>query len=686
MDKTHVLQRFLTKIFPKQSSSCSDKWKDLSLKEKHELSLKHLRKGEALLLKKDLKGLKYFEAVCELTPHCADHWYCIGKAFLQYALLENEEKAFRLASKHFTQVIRLDPNYFYAYLDLGSTLTQLGKFHNEPRFLSDAKKKFELATDLSEQVSSDSKGKLYWEIALLWMALSKSSGEAVDLRMAVQSFCTSLRYQSEAPTSFWKDFGNAYLKMGHLINDSKMFFQAIEYFRKVIKGNPNSYEGWFYLAKAYSQLYIHTIDEHYYNHANECFTQSVKRNGQLADLWLHWAELLGHVGSMSKDPQRFRYCIEKCVRVQNIDSTHPLATREWIKALSQLGLLTHRLDLMVEAENKAMKAIDQFPDEPELWYAYGFCLTTFGKYYDDPDFFEAAIEKAQHGLSLDKSIPKLWHLLANAHYELANSLEDVDLYKQACELYARSHNLNPVCPLLSFDYAQSLLKYGDYSADLESIKKSKSILETLIHTHKNALLQHPNWLFSYAISLFLLGELTDDETYYTRAIEIFLHVVLVDPQYLEVYFHTAMSFSRLGSLTLEKETFHRALSYYGLALKQDAENDQIWLEWGLTLIHLADISEDEQVANQYFLQAEQKIMRSGQLGNEHAYYQMACLCSLTNRLDKAMDFIKKAQQFDGLPPIEEVMEDEWLENLRSYEEFTRFISCLETNQNTAEEL
>ncbi|PIS00410.1 MAG: hypothetical protein COT84_07665 [Chlamydiae bacterium CG10_big_fil_rev_8_21_14_0_10_35_9] len=686
IDKTHLLQRFFNRIFPQKNNEVPDKWMKLSVKEKNELSKKYLSKAETLLQKNDLKALKYFEAASELAPSDPENWFRQGVAFYQYAILENQEKAFQLANKNFTVASQLDTENFDIWLNWGLTLTQLGKAHSELHFLTDAKAKFETAIRLSDSQSPEKKGDLYWKIGLLWTAISEASGEAIDLRMAIQSFCTSSSYQNNASSDFWRDFGNAYLQMGLLINDSKMYFQSIEYFRKVVKSNSESYEGWFCLAQAYTQLYINTIDEHYYNHAHECFTQALKKNNTKIELWLNWAQLLGEAGILNKDPQRLKLATQKCIRAQNIDPRHPLVIGQWTESLSQLGLFTNRLDLMIESENKIIKAVDQFPDEPELWYAYGVCLMAFGKYYEEPDFIEAAIEKIQHGISLDRSCAELWHILASAYYELGYFLEDVEIFQQSCDFFSRACDLKPSCPSLSFGYAKALLKLAECTADIDSLKKGTALLEAIIQSHKTAILQHPNWLFYYALSLFLLGELTDEEKYYTKAIELFLHVILVDPQYPDIYFKTALCFSHLAEITLEKEVFSKAINYFMLAVKQEPENDQIWLEWGLTLTHLADLSQNETTAQAFFKEAEQKIMRSGQLGNQHAYYQMACLLSLTRRYSQAMEFIEKAQLFDALPPIEEIMEDDWLENLRYTQAFSDFIACLETNQNTAEEL
>jgi hypothetical protein len=51
-----------------------------------------------------------------------------------------------------------------------------------------------------------------------------------------------------------------------------------------------------------------------------------------------------------------------------------------------------------------------------------------------------------------------------------------------------------------------------------------------------------------------------------------------------------------------------------------------------------------------------------------------------------MEFIHKALEARALPPLEDLFEDEWLDNLRSTEAFTAFITALEAKlQQTREE-
>jgi hypothetical protein len=72
--------------------------------------------------------------------------------------------------------------------------------------------------------------------------------------------------------------------------------------------------------------------------------------------------------------------------------------------------------------------------------------------------------------------------------------------------------------------------------------------------------------------------------------------------------------------------------------------------------------------------AEQKVTLAAKLGNPQAYYHLSCLYSLLGQTERAMHFLLKARQFDALPPIDELLGDEWLENLRSTSEFQEFMT------------
>jgi len=700
--QTHPLRRIFSRFFPRKISASIPREaieaQLLPEEQKKDLALDYLLRGEMALLQGNLTALSLFEAASNLDGGNPSIWYRQGLAFFEYGSEDGKEKALLLASKYFKIAIQMKPDFFEAWVAWGNVLLQLGRFHEEHHFLLEAKEKYGKALELSGELTAGHTGdpaakqpreamaELYWDYGIVWSEIAQHSGEALDVRLAIEAFQTSKSYQEKPSPEFWNDCGKAYLEMGLLINDSRLYIQSIDYLQRAVASSPQYFDGWMSLAEGYSQLYINTMDERYVAKASDAYAQSAKMSPRDPDVWLGWSQLLGESGRINKDPKWLRLSIEKCARAATLDSKNSLIISQWVESLSLLGAATSRLDLLIEAEHKILKATDHFPDDPDIWHAYGTCLIAFGHYYEDPEYYDMAIEKLQYGLSLDRTDAELWHALGSAHKYYADLTDDQDLIERANRFLARAMDLKPACPALLFDAANALYHFSEVMDDLPSLQQAIYHFETLLQNYKDAILHHPEWLYNYALALEWLGDFTEEEPHFTRAIEIYSHVLLIDPDFPQIQHRIALCYVQLGHLAGESEFYKRAIHFFRLAIRQEEENDQIWLDWGLCLIQLAHHTLDTDFMNQLYMDAEQKISRAGQYGNAGAYYNLACLYSILGRTQESMELIHKALAARSLPYPDELLEDDWLENLRSTPDFAKFLNALEAKlQQTREE-
>ncbi|HSX37917.1 MAG TPA: hypothetical protein VLE95_03710 [Chlamydiales bacterium] len=687
--QTHPIRRIFARFFPRKYISAQTEprleWNQLPQNEKKELALRYLSQGELALLQGNLNALSFFECASQIDPENPRIWYRQGLAFFEYGSEEGKEKSLLLAAKYFKISTQLDPSYFDAYVAWGNALLQLGRFHIEYHFLAEAKEKYQKALELSANQPKEILAELYWDFGIVWSEIAKVSGEALDLRFAIDAFHESASLVASAPPEFYHDFGKVYLEMGLLINDNRLYVKAIAHLQHALQLAPEYIEGWATIAECYSQLYLNTMNAHFHIKASDSFSNAIRLSPGDVELWLSWGQILAESGRHSGDSKLLRLSIEKCARAAAIDPEDPLIIAQWVESLSYLGSMTSRLDLLIEAENKILKATDQYPDDPDLWLAYGVCLHAFGGYFEDPEYYEMAIEKFQWGLSIDRTSPEHWHALAITHNALASLLGDCDLLLRADRFFTRAKDLKPSYPALLFDSARASLQFSRMADDLPSLEKSINQFESLLQNHKESLLHHPRWLYEYASALAWLGDFSGDEAHYTRAIEIFSHVQLIHPGFFEIHHHLGICHLELGHITLDAEHYKRAIHYFRLASHQDEENDQIWLNWGACLIYLANQTFDSDFQNQLYLDAKQKITRSGQLGNPHAYYNLACIYSILGRTDEAMVFLKNALTARCLPTLDELVEDAWLDNLRNTPDFIQFFSALEAKLQQARE-
>lgn len=660
-------------------------WNHLTEEKKKELAFQTLSQGELTLLQGNLAALSLFETATLLDPGNPVILYRQGLSFFEYGSEEGKEKALLLASKYFKNATQLKPDFTEAWIAWGNVLLQLGRFHDEHHFLLEARDKYKKAIELSLDTPKEVLAELYWDYGIVWSEIADYSGEALDLHLAIQAFQSSLEHQPVASAEFWNDFGNAYLQLGLLINDQRLLLKAVELLQQSVVALPHYCDGWVGLADTYAQLYLNTLDEKFASHAGDAYAKALRLSPQNSDVWLSHAQLLAETGKLNKNIKALVSSVEKCARAATLDPDNIGATAQWVESLSHLGALAGRIDLLTEAEQKILKATEQFPDDPDLWHAYGICLIAFATYFQDPEYDDLAIEKLQYGLSLDRTHAEIWHALGLAHKHCADLTEEEPMIERAARFLSKAMDLKPFCPALIFDAASSYLRYSETLGDLTYLEQSIVLFESLLQNAGGALLHHPEWIFEYARAVDWLGEHTTEEKDFARAIEIYSHVLLIDPDYPNIHMRIANAYVQLGHLSGETDAYRKALHHFQLAARQEEENDTVWLEWGLCLIHLAHHTLDVETMDQLYFDAEQKITKAGWLGNPQAYYHMACLYSILGQTTYAMELIRMALRARALPSLEEMLEDDWLENLRSTEIFAQFLSALEAKLEAREQ-
>ncbi len=629
-----------------------------------------ISEGEYKLLQNHFEeAVEIFEEACKLMDNSRpDLFYRQGLALFEYGSEEGDSDALLLASKKFKTAHKLEPYTAEILHPWGNTLTELGELQEEHHFFVEAKEKYEKALGLG----ADS-AEIFWDYGVIWYHIGCHSEEAVDFQKGLQAFEKAVNTTEPLPSEFWIDFGATALLLSTKIQDVRQIIKAVNCFKHAVSLDEGSFESWSSLAEALDMLYEHTHDEDHFTQANECFSTAAKLSPQDDEHWLNWAKFLLGSAHSTGDVKRLRECLEKCHHAYILNPEHCSTLGIWAEALALLGQLTERLDLIYEAENKMNEALDLDEDDPEVWYHLGTCFNSFGHYFNDYDYYYQAIEKFQTGISIDRTYDPLWHAIANTYAIIGGLEEDSDALIQSFKFYEKALDFSPTSTR-HMDYAKALAKLGEMNHDKQWLEQALHHFEIALNKQKNAVYLHPQWLFSYASTLDMLGDFHEEEKYYTRAIEIFSHVLMVDPDYPQVHHRLSQAFSHLGELLGETDYFYRAIHHLRLAQKQDEDNDSIILDWGIALINIAQHTSVMTDIEQVMGDALQKLTLASKLGNVQGYYYLACLYSLQDQIDRGMAFLMKADYFNALPPLEELLNDEWLENLRGTSAFVEFLS------------
>jgi tetratricopeptide (TPR) repeat protein len=655
----------------------------LSLEEKKELADDLLLKGEMSLLIGDLEGLDLFTKAAELDPANATLYYRQGLSLFEYGCKEGREKALLLAGKKFKKATTLDPRCFLAWQAWGSTLFFLGKTFDEHHFFIEAKAKYDEALLLAEDRPSEEFSELYWNIAITWFELGEQSGEALDLQLAIEAFEKASNIDQYLPEEFWIDFGRANFALAYLVNDIRLFIKAVNCFKSAISLCFSSFSGWFHLAKALKSLYELTHDEDHFSQANECFSAAAQIRPQESELWLEWARFLKESGKRNQDTKRLRSSIEKCRKMLSLEPRHAVVIAIWSEALATLGELTDRLDLIYDAQNKITEAVSIARDIPEVWLSYGTTQCAFARYFNDVEYYHQAVEKFQCGLSIDRTSHGLWYALAKTYTAIGEINIEKEDFSHALRFYQKALAIR-YCSYCAYDLALTLLKFGELLQSQKVLEQAVCHFEKVLTSQRNAIYVHADWLYNYGHSLDLLGDFFEEEMHYIKAIEVFSHVLMVDPEFPHIHHRLALTYFHLAELKDDIEMFYRSLHHFRLAAKHDEENDQVILDWGILLIDIANRISDPEEIDQLHKEAEHKLSQSAKLGNLHAYYHLGCLYSLLGQNEKAMRFLLKADHFASLPPKDEILHDDWLEGLKNSSDFHDLISRLEQRSHSSD--
>ncbi|NGX50268.1 MAG: hypothetical protein K1060chlam2_00109 [Chlamydiae bacterium] len=639
-----------------------------------------VRKGEFRLLHGDRSGLEFFEMALKLDPLNPRLYIEVGLALFEYGSHEGNENELVLASRRFKRATSLDPTDFEAWHIWGNTLYFLGMRRAEPSYFLNARKKYDRALSLCSGQPSDVLADLYWDSGDIWTKLAEISEEPSDYHEAIKAYERATTFHGDLPTEFWVNFASATFTLGKKTNDLRLLIKAINTYKKAISIDISSSEGWFKLALALQTLYSITHDDDHFSQADECYATATQLSNVGKGVYLEWARLLLESGSTFHDVKKLRACAEKCQLAHRYDTSDPYVMGVWAEALALIGVLTDRIKSLHDAQKKINPLVEKYED-PEILYSHGRVLHALGVYYNDSDYFFQATESFQEGLSLDRTHHKLWYGIGRSSFASAMIDQDERSFERSCRFFKRALNLQ-VSSTTHCHYAISLSKYGELIQDQETLELSLYHFDSALNMQKNAAYHHPDWLFHCACALDHLAGFIESDSHYQRALELLNHVLAVKPEFPAIHYRMALVYSHYAELTNEPELFERAIHHFRIAHQRERENDQIILDWSLTLVNLGDLLESDVESDHYFREAEYKMIKAAKLGNVNAYYSLACLYSLLGDLESSLRFLDRAKSFDGLPIIEEILEDEWLENVMETEGFNSFLAKLQQSANT----
>lgn len=653
-------------------------WKTWAADDRNLLASLFVMQGEKQMEQGDKNGLESFDLATKVAPENPEIFFRIGSAFLRF---KNQfpPSILQTALEALKQCLLLNNDYFDAWVTQGVIYNCMGLVHEEPQHFLDAQHSFEEACKRSNQESNDDLlSEFYWNWGMSYFWSGRLSGEAVDLYQAIDRFriAASKGLQDKG---FWLAYGDAMAELGLLIGRDENFFEAIELYRNAVRQAFDFFQGWFHLGCSFQHLFERHKSDEFYRQANECFRMASEIEQEQPLLWMKWAQLTALAGKLKRNIDLLQASLEKFERAHSLEPSVPVILSLWGETLTLIGTHTENVDILRDALKKIMKSVEINPDLPESWYIYGTCLSELGHYFADEEYYRQAIQKFQLGLNLRQNEPLLWYGLASAYFAIGELTGETSWIESSCKLFTR------VVEFGGHNFRRFWNDWGVALMTLAELRHDRTCLEAAIEKFEHLFPAtnddeeeeiHPDWLYNYGCAYDFLGDMTEEIAHYEKAIQLLTQALQLDPDHAHAHYNLALSLAHLADLAMDVEAFHKSIEQFQIVLSRNSEDEMAWNDFGVTLINLAELIQDPSKVDQsqkLYEVAESKLMQAMALGCSQATYNLACLYSLTHNFDVAMQYLEKAAALDALPSLEEMLHDEWLDNIRPIAAFQAFI-------------
>lgn len=663
------------------------RWSSMSEQERELLALLFLIQGEQQLNQGDQQVAETFSLATDAAPQSVTAMVYFRQA-QAYAAHTKNTHCLEMAHKALEQTAAQDPNLFEVWYLWGTVLTHLGLLLKEKDYLLEAVERYQRAFNLCEADDIRLDARFFWHWGECWYAIGQHLGEACDFRRACDYLHEAVQRAGDS-VEVWFDYANALADLAFLVGNQDLFLEAICWYEKAVEHEPQFTIAWTHLAGACTYLYQQSREHYFFTRAEEAFEKATTQNPDLSKAWFRWGQLLAISGKIHKDTYKLRVAIEKIERARLIDPNDLQILATLAEVQMMLGAYLERLDLLREAQAKIAIVLRQEPQEPRFWWLQGNCLNELGQYFGDDSYYLEAIEQFHRGMAVNAKEPQLWYGLAQAHFAIGDKNKDPQHLDTSTRCFAQTlEHEGEALPYFYNDWGVALMRLGEITNEQRYVELAVEKFElALLNKNHQKELQRDDaeWLYNYGCALDFLGDFTGDPQHYEKAIQTLAQVLMLDADFFYARYNFALALIHLGELTSEVDCFQRACELLQTIVEQDPEDELAWNEWGLALMNLSQLMREParpEFSMTLLTQAEERLLQAVALGCPTAFYNLACLYSLLGNDQASLYFLDRAEQAGSLPPLEEVMQDEWLEFLRQTEDFRQFLhylSCRERN-------
>lgn len=301
----------------------------------------------------------------------------------------------------------------------------------------------------------------------------------------------------------------------------------------------------------------------------------LKNQGEALPLeaYWKWGVCDYYFARQSEEPLDYNYAVDKMKKAYEGQLRNPGFLIDYGASLGELGLLTGRSELMLEAVSVIKESLEIQGDQPTGWLRLALLYQTLYSWTKDYAYFE----KADHSFvaaarSLDES-PILWINWGDLLVKEGVMLRDSELVATGMYKLETALTLDPDSMILKARLADACMSLGVLEDDYELLREAKSFLDDI---EKDAYDQQ-EYHCLVCNNYLHMGRYFSDASYYQTAIQKAEKALELHKNYAPLWHALAMAYYALGEMTRERKSLDQAIKFFGQALRTSRNPMPNWI-------------------------------------------------------------------------------------------------------------
>ncbi len=472
-----------------------------------------------------------------------------------------------------------------------------------------------------------------------------------SLRLVKKSFDTALKLN---PASFeiWYRKACAFARY----ESSEILSEALVAFEKASHLDNTSFEVWHSWANTLLRLGIQTqsldaleFAKEKFDKAFDCFCSFDERKKEQVEpafLWhrgLCYFMIAKHSGEAC-DTNDALLCYR---RVEQLGFTRKEFYNDYGNALVEFAVLLNRQDVIFEAIEKYKISLEVEENEDSLprvlsvrYFNLACCYQYLFEMYSMEEYFKKANDAFCESAKRNDMFYLTWFNWGQLLLTYARIWQNPSVLEESVEKLSKAHCIAQDNPIVVAKYAEGLALLGAHREDLEDIKMALCLIENEFAKNQNV----SELYASQAICYYELARYFQEESYYKIANQKAEHGLSLNQNFGPLWYILALiNFSwaeNCSDLVLFEES---NTCFYQASRSEMRKYSYFWNDWGVTLLQIAEITEEQQIAKDALEKFEHALLLSDNIGITWLL-NYGCALDMMGDLEDDESFYEKAIQ------------------------------------------